>query len=324
MLKTHIILFFRNFRKNVLYGSLNLFGLSMAITAFGLIAMYIHYESSFENFHVKKDRIYRVSYKTASSNGDAHWARVPVDYVNQLPEEVNGIRQLVRLQNHERKYIKIGTRKFLEDHLYQTDAEIFEVFSLTFIEGDPATALTQPKSIVITEATARKYFGDTPGLHQEVIIAGEWDPTPVSYKVTGVIADVPKNTHLPIDVLISFDNPAQRTWWAYTYLLLDEGVQAAQLEAPIADFVAQHTTNELQEESLVLQALEKIYLESDLAREIIPNGSRQNIKIFAVIGLLILLVGMINFTNLSSVVYLSRLKEVGIRLRVRRSPYRYI
>ena len=128
MLKTNITLFFRNFRKNPLYGTLNLLGLSIAIAAFGLIAMFIHYELNFEDFHQQRDRIYRVTYKTESPNGDAHWARVPVDYVNQLPEEIPGIQQLIRFQNHEQKYFKIETRKFIEEHVFQTDASVFDVF----------------------------------------------------------------------------------------------------------------------------------------------------------------------------------------------------
>ncbi len=313
MLKTNIILSLRNFRKNPLYGSLNLMGLSLAVAAFGLIGIYLHYELSFEDFHENREHIYRVTYKTASSNGTTHWARVPVDYINQIPDEISGIEALVRFQNHEQKYFKIGTRNFIEDHVYQTDPEVFDLFSFHFVEGDPESALVNPKSIVITESLSQKYFGEKDGLGKEISIAGEWHPEAVRYKITGVIRDMPKNTHIPINALISFDSPEQRTWWAYSYISVHEGVELTTLNQTIEEFVTKHTANEIQKESLVLQPIEDIHLTSKLAREIVPNGSLQNIKIFVCIGLMILFIGLINFTNLSAVAYLSRMKEVGVR-----------
>ena len=313
MLRTNIILFFRNFKKSSLYATLNILGLSLTIAVVGLVIMYIHYELNYESFHTKADRIYRVTYKTESQNGDAHWARVPVDFVNLLPEEINGIRKLIRFQNHEEKFIKIGTRKFREKHVYQTDPEVFDVFSFDFLHGNPATALADPRSIVLTESLARKYFGGKTGLEEKILLSGTWDPEPVSYKVTGIIRDTPSNTHLPVNMLISFDGPEQRTWWSYTYVLLEAEAEAADLTPEIHSFVERHSRNEAQRESFVLQPLNDIHLKSNLAREIIPNGSWQNVKIFAGIGFLVLLVGFINFTNIGSVIFLSRLKEVGVR-----------
>jgi len=312
MSKTNFLLFLRNFKKNALYGTLNVFGLSLAFAALGLIAIYIHYEMSFENFHDKADRIYRVSYKTTSAKGETHWARVPVDYVNQLPDEVNGIKTLIRFQNHEEKNFKIGTRKFKEDYVYQTDADVFDVFSFDFLTGNSASALASPRSIVISESLATKYFGEKSALDKEIMIAGNWSD-PMSFKVTGVFRDLPSNTHHPINALMSFASPEQRSWWSYTYILLEDENMLESVQGALAAFVERHSTNEIQEESFVLQQLQDIHLRSNLAREIAPNGSWQNVKIFAVIALLIIIVALVNFTNISSVIFLSRLKEIGVR-----------
>ena len=313
MIKSILLSVIRNFKKSPLYATLNVVGIALSFTVFGLITIYLNYELSFEDFHSNADRIYRVTYKTESRDDVSHWARVPVDYVNLLPEEVPGIQTLIRFQNNEQKYVKIGSRKFKEDFVYQTDPDVFKVFSFDFIEGDPKTALADPKSIVLTESLAIKYFGKVQAVGEEIAMSGEWFPEPKSYQVTAVIKDVPSNTHLPINMLISFDSPDQRTWWGYTYIFLDEKTSANQLAGPIEEFIEKHSESEDAQEFFVLQPLKEIHLKSNIAREIIPNGNWQNINIFGIIALLIILIGFINFTNLNSAVYLSRFKEVGVR-----------
>lgn len=313
MLKSSFLAVYRGFKRNPTHGSLNVFGLALAIAAFGLVTIYLHYETNFEDFHSQADEIYRVTYKSENEDNSLQWARVPVSYVNDLPKELAGIKSLIRFQNNERKYIKVGSRKFLEDYVYQTDANVFDVFSFDLLLGNPKTALANPKSIVLTETLAKKYFGDEPALGQKLSLSGEWHPEAETYKVTGVIKDVPANTHLPVNTLISFNTPEERTWWGYIYIQVDEGVTPDQLAKPLTDFVTKYSESGSSQQSFVLQPLSEIHLTSNLAREIIPNGSLQNVKIFGVIGILILTIGLINFTNLNSVIFLSKFKEVGVR-----------
>lgn len=313
MIKSSLLSIYRGFKKNPLHGSLNILGLSLAFAIFSLLTVYIHYEINYERFHDKADKIYRVSYKTESENNVTQWARVPVSYVNKLPDEISGIKTLIRFQNNERKYLKIGQRKYREDNVYQTDGDVFDVFSFHLLEGDPKTALLNPKSIVLTETLAKKYFGQEIALGKEVLLSGEWNPESETYKVTGVMKDLPPNTHLPVNMLISFNSEEERTWWGYTYIMLENGVKPTQLIDPIQEFVDNHSDSKNKNESFVLQPMNDIHLTSNLAREIIPNGSLQNVKIFGAISLLILLIGLINFTNLNSVIYLSKFKEVGMR-----------
>ncbi len=321
MLKSSYKSMYRSFKKNPLYGSLNILGLSLSFVVFGLLTIYVHYELSFEDFHDKADQIYRVSYRTELEDNITQWARVPVNYVNQLPEEVPGIESLIRFQNHERRYVKVGTRKFREDHIYQTDGGVFDVFTFTLIEGDPYSVLANPHSIVITEKLAKKYFGEEEALGKEISLMGERHSEVITYAVTGVMKDLPSNTHLPVDMLISFSSPEERTWWAYTYVLLQEGFTGDQLKPAIADLVSKYSQPGNHQESFVLQPLDEIHLTSHLAREIVPNGSLQNVKIFEVVGVLVLIIGLINFTNLNGVIFLAKFKEVGVRkvLGARRS-----
>src|SRR5690606_25050857 len=104
----------------------------------------------FERFHRHADNIYRVTYRFApEGNYEVHWARIPFDYINQLPQDVSGVKHLIRFQNHERKYVRVGQEKFRPDHVYVTDKEVFSVFDFHLTSGNPATALAEPHSIVI-------------------------------------------------------------------------------------------------------------------------------------------------------------------------------
>ncbi|MGB3589373.1 MAG: ABC transporter permease, partial [Tunicatimonas sp.] len=158
MLKNYLKISLRSFKKNFLYASLNVLGLTIGFTAVIFILIYLHYETSFESFHNQSERIYRASYQYESGGEyDVHWARVPVDYVNELPNDIPEIEKLVRFQNHERKYIRVEDEKFRPKHAYVTDPEVFQVFDFPLIAGNPETALVQLRSVVLTETIARRY-----------------------------------------------------------------------------------------------------------------------------------------------------------------------
>lgn len=309
---------FRNYRKNSLYASLNIIGLSIAYIAVVFVAIYLHYETSFESFHSKSDRIYRPTHHYNSGNGfDVHWARVPSDYINELPNDIPEIEYLIRFQNHGQKYIKVDQEKFRPNHVYVTDANVFEVFDFKLKTGNPKTALKEPYSIVLTESIAKKYFGKEDPMGKPLFIIGEYTDEEVEHKVTGIMKDLPSNTHLPVNILISFREPQERTWWAYIYILLAEGAKISDVEAKVPDFMAKHTNQDQSvpgEVTLEFQPLKDIHLHSNLAREIVPNGSMLYVKVFFIVGMFILFIGMINYLNLSSALAIGRSKEVGMRL----------
>ena len=202
-------------------------GTGHCLTALFIILGYLRHETSFERFHQQADRIYRITYHyQTQTDFEAHWARVPVNYVNQLPEEIPEIEQLIRFQNQERKYVRVDQHKFRPEHAYLTDAAVFEVFNFDLVEGTPKTALSEPYAVVLTQSTAEAYFGTSQALGKTLFISGDFDSEEKLYTVKGIMKDLPAHTHLPVDMLLSFTNPDERSGWAYVYTLLAEGTEA--------------------------------------------------------------------------------------------------
>lgn len=315
MFRNYLTVISRNIIQHKLYAAINVIGLALGYAAFVLIAIYLDYETSYESFHNKAERIYRPTYHYDSGNGyKVHWARIPVDYINELPNEIPEVESLIRFQNHERKYVRVGLDKFRPEHIYVTDPEVFSVFDFPLISGNPDAALKESHSVVLTESLAKKYFGHTDVLGEEIFIIGDWNSAEIPHKITGVMKDIPSYTHLPVDMLVSLKNEEERKGWAYVYLLLQEGSQIENVLADMPAFIQKHRDeNNTNDVGFDFQPLRDIHLHSDLAREIIPNGKVLYIKIFSAIGLFLLMIAVINFTNLNSAMFIGRYKEVGIR-----------
>ena len=315
MLRSYLTTTLRHFRQHYRYATLNILGLAIGFAACILIAVYVHHEASYDSFHAQANRIYRATYRFQSEGAfRVHWARVPVDYVNELPNDLPEVETLVRFQNHEQKYLRIGNEKFRSDHAYVTDPEVFEVFNFPLLQGDPATALERPRSVVLTQGAAQRYFGSDDVLGREVLVTGGLAEEELTYTVTGVMADVPSNTHLPVEMLLSYRDADERTGWTYVYALLRAGTDIASVQAKMPDFIDKYTQPEdAQGVSFAFQALPDIHLDSDLAREIVPNGSRFYVRVFAAVGGFILLIALLNYVNLSSALALGRSREVGVR-----------
>ncbi len=315
MLINYLKVIRRNFSKQRVYAVLNITGLSIGMAAFLLIAIYLHYETSFEDFHTLRDKIYRLTVHYMSPSGyDTHFARVDADWINDIPAEIPEVEKLIRFQNHEPKYIRIGEEKFRQDNAFVTDQEVFDVFDFALSKGDPTTALEAPFSIVISDTLAQKYFGDEDPMGKDIFITGNWTTDETTYKVTGVMENLPSNTHLPIDMLISFRNEQERSWWAYTYLLFKDGASLNAVQEKLnAMAIKANGENALNYTEYVFQPLQSIHLQSALAREIKPNGSIAYVKIFSIVAILILALAIINFMNLTSAMSIARSKEIGLR-----------
>jgi len=315
MLGNYIKVILRNIYKTRFYALINIWGLAIGYASFILVMIFLHYETSFEEFHSKHSKIYRVTYSYNSGNNyDVKWARVPVSYINELPDEFPEVKQLVRFQNHERKYIQVNEEKFRPEYAYTTDGEVFEVFDFPMIVGNPRLALKEPFSVVLTESLANKYFGSTDILGEDIVVLGDWNPEETRYKVTGIIQDIPSNTHLPVDMLFSFNGEEERTGWAYVYILLEEKTNIESLEYKIHDFIQKYADKESADKvGFEFQNLSDIHLHSDLAREIVPNSNINYVYLFLVIGISLLLIAQINFTNLFSAMMIGRIRETGLR-----------
>lgn len=305
----------RNFYRNRAYSILNLLGLSAGFAVFLYMVIYVHFETNFERFHDKAGRIYRVTdHFKSGDNFEVHWARTPFDFVNQLPEDIPGVERLIRFQNHARKYVRVGDKKFIPSNAYVTDGDVFDVFNFNLIAGNPATALSSPRSMVISRSLAEQYFGEEDPIGKEIFVIGDLDQTETPFNVTGVMEDLPSNTHLPVNMLMSFSDVSERTGWAYCYMLLKEGATIGQVEVEMHNFIRKYLSEEdAKGITLVFQPLQDIHLHSDLAREIVPNGNAFYVRIVMVAGILILIIAVINFMNLSSAMALGRSKEIGLR-----------
>ena len=315
MLRNYLKTVVRNFLKHKWYAGVNLMGLAVGFTAFILICIYLHYQTSFENFHSKADRIYRPTYQTqVGQEFNVQWARIPVGYINELPTEIPEIKTLIRFQNQDRKYVRVDKEKFRPTHAYVTDKEVFEVFDFKLIQGSPKTALAEPNSVVLTQELASKYFGNANPVGQEVYINSSLAPEETGYQVTGVMEDLPANTHLPVEMLLSFKDETERSGWAYVYTLLEKGASIKAVEAKIPGFIANHVDEAAAAQvGFEFQPLRDIHLHSDLAREIVPNGNALYVRIFLFVAIFVLAIAIINFINLSSALAVGRSKEFGVR-----------
>ena len=324
MFKNYIKIAWRNILKNKGYSIINIGGLAIGLACFLLIAIFISNELSYDNYHKNKDAIYRViHHSNADSPNDAWvWGNAPVG--STLKSDFPEILEKTQFSGRSDILLEYNNRKFQEGDCFYADASVFNVFSWPLINGDPKTALEAPYSIVLTETTAKKYFGKENPIGKTIKgIGGR--AADGNYTVTGVIKDVPQNSHFSFDVLMSMSSfyqtrPEIFDSWGYvdfyTYFLVSDNFNEAAFESKIPSFLKKHIEPEVAEQyyySFSLESMNEIYLYSNADRQPGETGSLSNIYIFAIIGLFILVIASINFMNLATARSLERAKEVGIR-----------
>jgi putative ABC transport system permease protein len=327
MIKNYLKVAFRNILRHKVYSLINIFGLAIGMALCLLILVYVQDELSFDGFHEKADRIYRIA-QTEDHNGDLTnvmrtgpgvTTRLEIDF----PE---AIEKSVRILPAGEVWTKYEDRLYREDKVYVADDPFFDIFTFGFISGNPETALKEPNSIVLNRTTAEKYFGGTDALGKMIEV--DMPGAPI-LKVTAVVEDMPGNSHFHPDFLVSlstirneqnallFDRMDGNVVWSY--LLLKEEYSAIELESKLAGFWNNHL-NETQKKLVkkyYLQPLKDIHLHSstDPYTEIEPEntGNITYLYIFSVIAVLVLLVACINFMNLATARSARRAREVGLR-----------
>lgn len=302
----------RNLRRKWNYALINVIGLSVSMTVFALILTHVTHELGFDRFHKDHDHLFRLTYQeNADEPVDGHWARVPVDWVNIIPEYFSRVEHFVRFQSFRFRDIRVDEQAFREDYAYAVDPDVFQVFDFQFIAGD-AQALKQPNSVVLTESIAKKYFGEVNAMGRTLRTL-EPGGSEISYQITGIIEDFPANSHLPINLLTSINNREDRRGWAYIYVKLVKPDDAAVIQSQMSEFIDTHSPDPETTNMINLQAVTDIHLQSDLAREIVPNNRLSYVLIFLAASIFLLVVSTINFANLNTVQSMSRAREVGIR-----------
>ena len=315
MLLNYFKVAIRNLLKHKLYSFINIAGLGIGLAAFILIALYVRFEFSFDQYHTNKDRIYRVAAPFGQEQY-AHIAKVTDLWGPGIKEGVAQVEAMTRFVFRGQALFEFGDTKSYERGGFYTDASVFDMFSFDVLAGDPATALADPGSIVLTKSLAEKYFGDENPLGREIQIDGE-----TTYKVTGVMANARPNSHFTYNYFVSlstYSHPQMGDWrrWNqfYTYVMLEDGVTAQQVMPAIDEVIRTGVGEENFERAKpYLQPMTSIHLHSRMWREMSVNSDFNTVMIFALIGTFILLVACVNFVNLVTAKSGTRAGEVGIR-----------
>ena len=321
MVRNYLLTALRNLRRNPLYTIVNLLGLAVGITCFVWIMLYVQDEWSYDRYHSKADRIFRLVEKIDLEGQGEESSSNPFPtgpaLINDYPEMIEHVVRFFDFQV-ETRTLKIENEKYEEEHIFFADSNTFEVFDFPLKVGNPALVLDAPNSIVISQRLADKYFPNQDPINQQIIYEGE-----LPLQVTGVLGEIPSQSHFHIEALISFStlryllgNSLKGWVWNpnWTYLLLKEGSSPEELEDQLPHFVNKHYPEFIRPQiTHYLQSLTHIHLDSDLDYEIEPNGSRSTLYFLILIGVFILMIASINFMNLSTARSARRSKEVGIR-----------
>lgn len=322
MLKNLITIAVRNLLRQKGFSLINIFGLTIGLTASALIILYILHELGYDRFHENADRIYRIAIKSEISGQHLDVAVSSPPFGPALKADYPEIVDYTRIDIYRNALLSVGDRKFFEDDILFADSSFFRMFTVPMIHGNPATALDAPRSIVLTESLAEKYFGDEPAVGRSLRFNDQMDMT-----VTGVCHDYPDNSHLRFSSIISFSTFGEirgEHWFGawgnlsiHTYILLDEENSAPSLQSKMPDFLQKYVAEALEESNVrfdpYLQPLTSIHLHSDLMAEIGDNSDINYIYLLIAITLFILVLAGINFMNLSTARSANRAREVGIR-----------
>lgn len=318
MYRSHFKFAWRNMRKHKVNSLMNMLSLSVGMACFVFIFIYIKGELSYDRFHDDADLVHRVVIDLVESDGEIlPDATTPPALAPALQANFGEIEKSVRIFPSWGNKFLMGVneeQKFYEESVIRADANFFDVFSFPFIYGDPATSLSNPGQLVVTRSTALKYFNriDVIG---EVLTIFSMDNA--KWTITGVIEDVPYNSHFKFDFLssLTFENIDENWgWWNYyTYVKLIDGVDAEQFESKLPEFYKTSRPGQDNYAPIYTQAIADIHLNSNLKWELEANGNMSNIYIFGALGVFVLLISCMNFLNLTVANSIKRLKEVGLR-----------
>lgn len=330
MFRNYFKIAWRNLIKNKIYSLVNIFGLALGMAACFFVFQYVHFESGYDRFNTQAPNIYRVPISYSGS-----LANVPTTATNHpalgpaMKKDFPEVLDYTRLVNTSlfmngsamsyQRTAGAESKTFNEPNIFLADSSFFKIFSYPLLEGNRESCLNQPKAVAISATTAKKYFGTQNPINQTLTLNGD-----MPLKVTAVFADVPENSHIKFDMLISFVTAGSEwlsgNWrWPefYNYVLLAPGTDAKKLEAKFPAFIDKHlgaVMKELNFRSYFhLQPITDIHLKSNYLKEAEVNGSEKEVGFLSIIGVFILLIAWINYINLSTAKSMERAKEVGIR-----------
>jgi putative ABC transport system permease protein len=314
MIRNYFKIAWRNLRKYKIFSIINILGLAIGVAAFWLIALYVTDELSYDRYNLKADRIFRVVQHGTWNGGSFNLAVTSAPYAQALKSTYPEVEDAVRIYANGGGKITVGEKKLNVDDILFADNSIFNIFTYHFLYGDATASLKRPQCIVLTKALATKLFGDASFALNKVVYFDNNFPN----TVTGVIDDVPANSHFTFSALRSFDTGFTGTWsnaTLFTYLLLNDHEGYKQIEAQSTNFFNKFLKPNFGDVhyQMELQPLTSIHLHSNLDYEISNNGNITYIYVFSGVALLILIIAIINYVNLTTARSSVRIKEIGIR-----------
>jgi putative ABC transport system permease protein len=331
MIKNFFINAFRNMRKQRGYVILNVGGLAVGLTSFLFITLYVMHELSYDRFHKNYENIYRVKVVGILSGGVLNQAVTCAPMARALVNDYPEILVSTRVTRMGDWLIQFGENRFNEDGVLFADSTFFKVFDFKLLKGDPNTALERPKSMILTEKFARKYFGNQDPMGKQMIVEAD----SILYTVTGIVQDVPDNSHIKFDMLASmssFPGQANNEIWLsnniYTYFVARDGTGKDILQSKLSGMVTKYVGPQVKQligvsfedfrksgndYGFAVEPLKDIHLKGAPQYNLEPMGSLSTVYIFSVIAILILVIAIINYINLATAKSVNRAKEVGVR-----------
>ncbi len=326
MIKNYLLSLYRNIVRNKFYSILNILGLSIGIAAAIFILLYVQDEVSYDKYNEKYERIYRVESDFTIGGKHDQFAIVPIPMGPALKMEYPEIEEICRMTDIGNTLFRANDKEYYEDYFYFSDSTLFDIFTYDLLQGDPKTCLTEPKTIVLTEKIAHKYFGNENPMG-EFMTSGNGN----TYKVTGVMKNQPSNSHLKFDALISattiadnvgvedFNSMEPVRFWnigVYTFVLLKENASMQSILDKFEPFYEKYMKpvgDQINASfSLMATPLAETHFRQGLGAEL-PTGNRAYIFIFSAVALFLLLIAAINYMNMATARSTNRAKEVGVR-----------
>jgi predicted permease len=321
MFKNYLKTALRNLLRHKLFSGLNIFGLATGMACSILIFLWVQDELSFDKFNPNADHVFRITAKVSDINA----AVVPPGLAYAIKTQIPTVKNVTRIATAQ-EMITIGAKKFNEKKMFYADSSFLQIFNYPLLKGNAATVLSSPNNVVITESTAIKYFGNADDAIGKAIYIDN-DIKGTNLKVSGVLKNIPSNSHLQFDILLPIElydavNGPASAWTnfdAYVYFQLKDAVKPtasviSNFQKQVTDILRKNNTQV--HASLFAQLLTDIHLHSNYMLDVAGQGNSEYVKIFALVAIFIIIIACINFTNLATAVSGQRAKEVGLRKTV--------